>query len=86
VSDRLQEGWTPLHHACYQSKVELVSVLLAAGANIEALDQVWRGAMKISLILFRRDALRCTLPVVNVKSVSSLHFWRLVPLLLLETR
>jgi hypothetical protein len=36
--------------------------------------------------LFRRDALRCTLPVVNVKSVSSLHFWRLVPLLLLETR
>jgi ankyrin repeat protein len=86
VSDSLQHGSTPLHHACHEGKDEVVSVLLAAGANIEALGKVWREAMRMSLISFRRDGLRCTLLVVDVKSVSSLHFWRQVPLLALETR
>jgi ankyrin repeat protein len=45
MSDSLQDGCTPLHYACYEGTVEVVSVLLAAGANIEALGQVCRGAM-----------------------------------------
>jgi ankyrin repeat protein len=36
----LQLGFTPLHHACERGHVEVVTVLLSAGAPIEAQTQV----------------------------------------------
>jgi ankyrin repeat protein len=36
----VQDGWTPLHFACERGAVGLVSELLAAGAQIEALHEV----------------------------------------------
>jgi ankyrin repeat protein len=33
---------TPLHEACQGGHVEVVSVLLTAGANLEAIDNVSR--------------------------------------------
>jgi ankyrin repeat protein len=36
----LQSGMTPLHRACLKGRVEVVPVLLAAGAKIEAIDKV----------------------------------------------
>jgi ankyrin repeat protein len=35
-----QEEWTPLHITCYQGPIEVISILLKAGADIEARDQV----------------------------------------------
>jgi hypothetical protein len=67
VSDSLQDGWTPLHRACWRGKVELVSVLLAAGAALEARDQVrvrhelvWSGQREC-LIVCRMDGLLSTM-------------------------
>jgi ankyrin repeat protein len=36
----LQAGWTSLHHACERGHVEVVTVLLSAGARTEAQTQV----------------------------------------------
>jgi ankyrin repeat protein len=36
----LQFGWTSLHLACSRGHVEVVTVLLSAGARIEAQNQV----------------------------------------------
>jgi ankyrin repeat protein len=36
----LQSGWTPLHDACSGGQAEVVTVLLSAGARIEAQSQV----------------------------------------------
>jgi ankyrin repeat protein len=42
ILNHLQWGRTPLHSACQRGQVESVSLLLAAGAEIEASDQVRR--------------------------------------------
>jgi ankyrin repeat protein len=42
LSTSLQDGMTPLHEACQGGHVEVVSVLLTAGANLEAIDNVSR--------------------------------------------
>jgi ankyrin repeat protein len=39
-SNRLQYGHPPLHNACSRGHVEVVSLLLAASAALEARDQV----------------------------------------------
>jgi ankyrin repeat protein len=36
----LQDRLTPLHHACDRGHVEVVTLLLSAGARIEAQNQV----------------------------------------------
>ena len=36
----LQDGRTPLHYACHGGHGEVVSTLVKAGANIEAVDGV----------------------------------------------
>jgi ankyrin repeat protein len=45
----LQSGRTPLHHACSGGHAEVVTVLLAAGAQIDAQDQVWTVEMRFVL-------------------------------------
>jgi ankyrin repeat protein len=45
----LQNGWTPLHHACSRGHVEVVTVLLAAGAQVDAEDQVWTVEIRVDL-------------------------------------
>jgi ankyrin repeat protein len=40
--NHLQWGRTPLHSACHRGSMETVSVLLAAGAEVDAQDQVRR--------------------------------------------
>jgi ankyrin repeat protein len=40
--NHLQWGRTPLHSACQRGSMETVSVLLAAGAEVDAQDQVRR--------------------------------------------
>jgi ankyrin repeat protein len=39
-SNRLQYGHPPLHNACWRGHVDVVSLLLAAGAPLEAIDEV----------------------------------------------
>jgi ankyrin repeat protein len=45
----LQSGCTPLHHACYRGHVEVVTVLLSAGAQIDAQDKVWTVEIRVDL-------------------------------------
>jgi ankyrin repeat protein len=45
----LQDRCTPLHYACYGGSVEVVTVLLAAGAQINAQDQVWTFEIRVDL-------------------------------------
>jgi ankyrin repeat protein len=40
LTDLLQSGDTPLHHACERGHAEVVTVLLSAGARIESQTQV----------------------------------------------
>jgi hypothetical protein len=51
----IQEGRTPLHLACTHGRVEVVSEVLEAGAQIEALDNVswilWSVILKRTLSL-----------------------------------
>jgi ankyrin repeat protein len=45
----LQNGFTPLHHACYRGHAEVVTVLLAAGAQVDAPDRVWTVEIRVDL-------------------------------------
>ena len=36
----LQEGYTPAHLAAYHGKTDVLAALIAAGANINAVDKV----------------------------------------------
>jgi ankyrin repeat protein len=45
----LQRGWTPLHHACSEGHAEVVTVLLAAGAQVDAEDEVWTVEIRVDL-------------------------------------
>jgi ankyrin repeat protein len=45
----LQSGYTPLHHACSGGHVEVMTVLLRAGAQIDAQDEVWTVEIRVDL-------------------------------------
>jgi ankyrin repeat protein len=45
----VQDGRTPLHLACGHGAVRLVSELLAAGAQVDAEDQVWTVDIRVDL-------------------------------------
>jgi hypothetical protein len=45
----LQAGRTPLHRACSEDHVEVVTVLLSAGAQIDAQDRVWTVEIRVDL-------------------------------------
>jgi hypothetical protein len=45
----VQDGETPLHLACARGAVGLVSELLAAGAQVDALDKVWTVEIRVDL-------------------------------------
>jgi hypothetical protein len=45
----LQYGRTPLHHACSGGHVAVVTVLLRAGAQVDAQDQVWTVEIRVDL-------------------------------------
>jgi ankyrin repeat protein len=64
----LQTGWTPLHHACSEGHAEVVTVLLSAGARIEAQRQVRREGMRVMIIsfVFRMEGLPFTSLVLVV--------------------
>jgi ankyrin repeat protein len=58
-------GWTPLHHAAYQNKTDIVNLLLDAGANIhvhDTLDQTplhlaaWKNLTDIVNVLLNHKA------------------------------
>jgi hypothetical protein len=45
----LQPGWTPLLHACSRGHMEVVTVLLAAGAQVDVEDKVWTVEIRVDL-------------------------------------
>jgi hypothetical protein len=45
----LQERRTPLHRACSGGHVEVVTELLAAGAQVDAQDRVWTVEIRVDL-------------------------------------
>jgi ankyrin repeat protein len=45
----LQSGCAPLHHACSEGHVEMVIVLLRAGAQVVAQDRVWTVEIRVDL-------------------------------------
>jgi ankyrin repeat protein len=45
----LQDRLTPLHHACSEGHVEVVTVLVRAGAQIDAQDRVWTVEIRVDL-------------------------------------
>jgi hypothetical protein len=45
----LQFKKTPLHHACSEGHAEVVTVLLAAGAQVDAKDRVWTVEIRVDL-------------------------------------
>ena len=36
----LQNGWTPLHFACYEGHTEVVEILIKHGAQLDIRDEV----------------------------------------------
>jgi hypothetical protein len=76
----LQFGWTPLHYACSGGHVEVVTVLLSAGASIEVQTQVRsdEGSTRVVFIsfVFRMDGLPFTLLVLAVLWEWSLSCWQ----------
>lgn len=50
INARDKEGWTPLALACRNGSIKLVSMLLAAGANAEAMEDSEHIPLHISLI------------------------------------
>jgi ankyrin repeat protein len=45
----LQDTCTPLHRACSEGHAEVVTVLLAAGAQVDAKDWVWTVEIRVDL-------------------------------------
>jgi hypothetical protein len=45
----LQSGCTPLHHACSEGHVEVVIVLLRAGAQVDTQNEVWTVDIRVDL-------------------------------------
>jgi hypothetical protein len=43
------QALTPLHYACYHGHVEVVTVLVRAGAQIDAQDRVWTVEIRVDL-------------------------------------
>jgi ankyrin repeat protein len=74
----LQFGCTPLHYACERGHAEVVTVLLSAGARIEAQSQVRSEGMRVVIIsfVFRMDGLPFTSLVVMVLWDWSLSCWQ----------
>jgi hypothetical protein len=74
----LQDGFTPLHHACSGGHVEVVTVLLSAGAPIEAQNHVRREGMRVVIIsfVFRMERLPFTSLVIMVLWDWSLSCWQ----------
>jgi ankyrin repeat protein len=75
----LQSGWTPLHHACFKGHLEVVTVLLSAGASIEVQTKVRsdEGSTRVEFNhLFRMDGLPFTLLVIMVLWEWSLSCWQ----------
>jgi ankyrin repeat protein len=60
-----QDGWTALHHACWRDDMDVVSVLLSAGAPIEFQTQVRSG---------RRINKSCVLFICVQDGKTPLHF------------
>jgi ankyrin repeat protein len=56
----LQSGFTPLHHACSEGHAEVVTVLLSAGARIEAQNQVRSEGrrMRSSFVTLQENSLK----------------------------
>jgi ankyrin repeat protein len=54
---------TPLHYACYQGHVEVVSMLLQAGADTEARSKVSARCVKLVIFSVSMAPLRSTMPV-----------------------
>jgi hypothetical protein len=73
----LQFGFTPLHRAC-SGHVEVVTVLLSAGARIEAQSHVRSEGMRVVIIsfVFRMEGLPFTSLVVLVLWDWSLSCWQ----------
>jgi ankyrin repeat protein len=42
-------GWTSLHLACERGHVEVVTVLVTAGAQVDAQDLVWTVKIRVDL-------------------------------------
>jgi hypothetical protein len=45
----LQHGCTPLYFACHRGHAEVVTVLLAAGAQVDAQAKVWTVEIRVDL-------------------------------------
>jgi hypothetical protein len=83
----LQSGRTPLHYACSRGRVEVVAVLLSAGARIEAQTTVRREGMRVVIIsfVFRMEGLHFT-SLVLVLWDWSLSCWQQELILMLKIR
>jgi hypothetical protein len=74
----LQSGDTPLHDACSEGHAEVVTVLLSAGAPIEAQSHVRSEGMRVVIIsfVFRMEGLPFTSLVLMVLWDWSLSCWQ----------
>jgi ankyrin repeat protein len=57
LNDKLSlqsQGWTALHHASTRGNAEVVTVLVAAGAQINAQDRVWSVGIRVDLFVSER--------------------------------
>ena len=63
INTQASLDWTPLHHACSNGNLEVVQILLAAGANTRALTmENWTGlhfALQIWIHEYRQGVARC---------------------------
>jgi hypothetical protein len=75
-----QFGWSLLHHSCSRGHVEMVTVLLSAGASIEVQTKVRRdeGSTRVVFISLcvRMERLLFTLRVIKVLWEWSLLCWQ----------
>jgi hypothetical protein len=78
----VQDGMTPLHRACQRGGTEgVVIALLGAGADVDPCDQVSLAVVWF-WVLFRREGLPCTSPVLDITNEKmrikqSLFCWEL---------
>ena len=48
----LQNGWTPLHFAAQSGHILVVEALIAAGADVNAFNEVYSYVLKLYLLCF----------------------------------